>query len=67
MYAIRSYYEDLTGQLLEGITGKSGSGTSSNPLTDILGATTGTSKSGTSSTDEAGTEAEKTETRNNFV
>ncbi|MEZ5986181.1 MAG: AsmA family protein [Hyphomonas sp.] len=54
--------QDLTGQLLEGITGKSGSGTNSNPLTDILGAATGTSKSGTSSTDEAGTEPEKTET-----
>ena len=42
--------QDLTGQILEGITGKSGSSGGANPLADILG-TSGSTKPDTSSTD----------------
>nr|WP_321441471.1 AsmA family protein [uncultured Hyphomonas sp.] len=45
--------QDLTGQLLESITGKSGSSGGANPLADILG-TSGSTKSDTSSADDAG-------------
>jgi AsmA protein len=53
--------QDLTGQLLEGITGKSGSSGGANPLADILG-TSGSTKPDTSSTDDAADTPAKEET-----
>jgi AsmA protein len=44
--------QDLTGQLLEGITGKTGGTTGTNPLADILGATSGSSQSPATDTEE---------------
>ena len=53
--------QDLTGQLLEGLTGKSG-GSGANPLADILGTSTGTSQPETPSTETETTEPAKQQT-----
>ena len=53
--------QDLTGQLLEGLTGKSGS-SGANPLADILGTSTGTSQPETPSTETETTEPAKQQT-----
>ncbi|KCZ82869.1 AsmA family protein [Hyphomonas adhaerens MHS-3] len=53
--------QDLTGQLLEGLTGKSGS-SGANPLADILGTSTSTSQPETPSTETETTEPAKQQT-----